>query len=109
MVDTNYDPSLVDYAIPGNDDAIRAVQLYARAIADAVLEGKAAAPNIAAAAKDEFVELDAEGNPVAKPARERDDRRNKPSPRKPAAKKAAPRSCPGTQGRSSQERRNQRG
>ena len=41
VVDTNYDPSLVDYAIPGNDDAIRAVQLYTRAVADAVLEGKA--------------------------------------------------------------------
>jgi small subunit ribosomal protein S2 len=90
VVDTNYDPSLVDYAIPGNDDAIRAVQLYARAIADAVLEGKAAAPITAATAKDEFVELDADGNPVAKPAREREERR-KPAPRKPAAKKAAPR------------------
>jgi small subunit ribosomal protein S2 len=89
VVDTNYDPSLVDYAIPGNDDAIRAVQLYTRAIADAVLEGKAAAPNIAASAKDEFVELDAAGNPVAKEARERDDRR-KPAPRKPAPRKAAP-------------------
>ena len=44
VVDTNYDPALVDYAIPGNDDAIRAVQLYVRAAADAVLEGKAAAP-----------------------------------------------------------------
>jgi small subunit ribosomal protein S2 len=91
VVDTNYDPSLVDYAIPGNDDAIRAVQLYTRAIADAVLEGKAAAPITAATAKDEFIELDADGNPVAKPARERDDRRNKPAPRKPAPKKAAPR------------------
>ncbi|HEX5757043.1 MAG TPA: 30S ribosomal protein S2 [Arenimonas sp.] len=65
VVDTNYDPNLVDYAIPGNDDAIRAVQLYARAAADAVLEGKAAAP-IQASRDDEFVELDAEGNPVAK-------------------------------------------
>ena len=98
VVDTNYDPSLVDYAIPGNDDAIRAVQLYARAAADAVLEGKAAAPHMAASAKDEFVELDAEGNPVAKEARERDDRRNKPAPRrdrdrdnKPGARKPAPR------------------
>src|SRR5690606_3536874 len=35
VVDTNYDPALVDYAIPGNDDAIRAIQLYARAAADA--------------------------------------------------------------------------
>jgi len=97
VVDTNYDPSLVDYAIPGNDDAIRAVQLYTRAAADAVLEGKAAAPQFAAAAKDEFVETDAEGNPMPKKAhdnrdrgdRDRGDRRdNKPGARKPAAKKA---------------------
>ena len=94
VVDTNYDPSLVDYAIPGNDDAIRAVQLYTRAVADAVLEGKAAAPQFAAAAKDEFVELDAEGNPVAKESRERDDRR-KPAPRKaPPKKSAGPRRGP---------------
>jgi len=91
VVDTNYDPSLVDYAIPGNDDAIRAVQLYTRAIADAVLEGKAAAPMTAATAKDEFVELDAAGNPVAKEAREpRGDDRRKPGPRKPAPRKADP-------------------
>ncbi|MBK6729326.1 MAG: 30S ribosomal protein S2 [Xanthomonadales bacterium] len=76
VVDTNYDPSLADYIIPGNDDAIRAVQLYAAAAADAVLEGKAAAPAIPANAKDEFVELDAAGNPVAKEdaPRRRDDR-----------------------------------
>jgi small subunit ribosomal protein S2 len=90
VVDTNYDPTLVDYAIPGNDDAIRAVQLYTGAVADSVLEGKAAAPQMAGTAKDEFVELDAQGNPMAKEARERDDRR-RPGPRKPAAKKAAPR------------------
>ena len=71
VVDTNYDPSLVDYAIPGNDDAIRAVQLYARAAADAVLEGKATAPTFSAASDSEFVELDADGNPVAA----KDDRR----------------------------------
>ncbi|MCK9489565.1 MAG: 30S ribosomal protein S2 [Xanthomonadales bacterium] len=64
VVDTNYNPGLVDYAIPGNDDAIRAVQLYARAAADAVLEGKATAPSFNAG-DSEFVELDAEGNPVA--------------------------------------------
>jgi len=81
VVDTNYDPSLVDYAIPGNDDAIRAVQLYTRAAADAILEGKAAAPSSQGDA-EEFVELDADGNPVAKSGG-----KAKPAPR--AAKKAA--------------------
>lgn len=94
VVDTNYDPKQVDYAIPGNDDAIRAVQLYARAAADAVLEGKAAAPIVAAEAKDEFVELDAEGNPVPKddagkrrapPRKQTGDRR--PPSKRPAGKR----------------------
>ena len=66
VVDTNYDPALVDYAIPGNDDAIRAVQLYARAAADAVLEGKAAAPNVASVREEEFADADGD---AAKPAR----------------------------------------
>jgi small subunit ribosomal protein S2 len=106
VVDTNYDPALVDYAIPGNDDAIRAVQLYARAAADAVLEGKAAAP-IVGRGDDEFVELDAEGNPIAgddkkkraganerRPGNDRDrgDRRppaRRAAPRRPAADKHA--------------------
>ena len=88
VVDTNYNPDLVDYAIPGNDDAIRAVQLYAAAAADAVLEGKAAAPAIPVNDRDEFVELDADGNPVVKrEARERDDRRRPSGPRKPGADK----------------------
>ena len=78
VVDTNYDPQLVDYPVPGNDDAIRAVQLYARAAADAVLEGKSAAPMVAEN-NDEFVELDAEGNPIAKD----DNARRKPQGRKP--------------------------
>ncbi len=88
VVDTNYDPALVDYAIPGNDDAIRAVQLYARAAADAVLEGKAASPAAAQGDGDEFVELDAEGNPVARD--EEGSRRKAPARRAPG-KKDAPR------------------
>ena len=92
VVDTNYDPALVDYAIPGNDDAIRAVQLYARAAADAILEGKAAAPVAARGDGNDFVELDAEGNPVARVDRERDDRRGKGAPRgrNNAGRKPAP-------------------
>lgn len=83
VVDTNYDPNLVDYAIPGNDDAIRAVQLYARAAADAVLEGKAAAPNSATVREEEFQQEAAEGD---KPAR------RAPAKKTPAAatKKPAP-------------------
>ena len=84
VVDTNYDPALVDYPIPGNDDAIRAVQLYARAAADAVLEGKAAAPQAATVREDEFIELDAEGNPVKTP------RGRAPAKKAPAKKAAAP-------------------
>jgi small subunit ribosomal protein S2 len=82
VVDTNYDPSLVDYPIPGNDDAIRAVQLYVRAAADSVLEGKASAPQMGGNREDEFVELDAEGNPVAKEDKKAAPRRA-PAPRKP--------------------------
>lgn len=85
VVDTNYDPNLVDYAIPGNDDAIRAVQLYVRAAADGVLEGKAAAPQMASR-DDEFVELDAEGNPMAK-----EDKKGAPRRAPAPAKKGAPR------------------
>ena len=84
VVDTNYDPELVDYAIPGNDDAIRAVQLYTRAAADAVLEGKAAAPQVGVRDED-MVELDAEGNPVPK-----EDRKGAPRGRAPARKGPAP-------------------
>ena len=40
VVDTNSNPDGVDYVIPGNDDAIRAVKLYAAAVADAVLAGR---------------------------------------------------------------------
>ena len=83
VVDTNYDPTLVDYPIPGNDDAIRAVQLYVRAAADSVLEGKAASPTVAGR-DDEFVELDAEGNPVAKEDKKAAPRRA-PPPKKPGA------------------------
>ena len=41
VIDTDCDPDLVDYKVPGNDDAIRAIRLFCSAVADAVLEGKA--------------------------------------------------------------------
>ena len=60
VVDTNHSPEDIDYVIPGNDDSAKAVALYARAVADAVLEGKAAAVTEVAqsvAGEDEFVEV----------------------------------------------------
>ena len=60
IVDTNHSPLGIDYVIPGNDDSAKAVALYARAVADAVLEGKANAATevvTAVAGTDEFVEV----------------------------------------------------
>ena len=60
IVDTNHSPLGIDYVIPGNDDSAKAVALYARAVADAVLEGRANATNEvvqAASGNDEFVEV----------------------------------------------------
>jgi len=61
VVDTNCSPEGIDYVIPGNDDAMRAIELYAGMIADAVLDGKASLPEVALG-DDDFVELDADGN-----------------------------------------------
>lgn len=61
IVDSNHSPEGIDYVIPGNDDSSKAVALYARAVADAALEGKANANNdvvrSAGAESDEFVEV----------------------------------------------------
>tara|TARA_R110002110_G_scaffold133783_1_gene316412 strand:+ start:7943 stop:8686 length:744 start_codon:yes stop_codon:yes gene_type:complete len=64
IVDTNSNPDGVDYVIPGNDDAIRAVRLYVSAVADACLAGKVEAGDMSAV-RDEFVEVDAAEAPAA--------------------------------------------
>ncbi len=56
IVDTNCDPDEVDYVIPGNDDAIRAVKLIAGAMADAVIEGRQGEQSAPAAAEEEKAE-----------------------------------------------------
>lgn len=63
IVDTNSNPDGVDYVIPGNDDAIRAIKLYVAAVADAVLAGRAQAGEVVAV--DEFVEVTDQSAPVA--------------------------------------------
>ncbi len=60
VVDTNNDPDGIDYVIPGNDDAIRAIQLYVQGAAAAVLEGRASAAHLGGGASDDFVEVDEE-------------------------------------------------
>jgi len=65
VVDTNHSPEQIDYVIPGNDDSSKAVALYARAIADAVIDGrnnatKDLAQAVSADGADEFVEVDGE-------------------------------------------------
>jgi small subunit ribosomal protein S2 len=61
VVDTNHTPEGIDYVIPGNDDSSRAIRLYARGMADAVLEGRSQAlEDTVAASRDEFVEVEEE-------------------------------------------------
>ena len=56
VVDTNHDPNGVDYLIPGNDDSSQAIRLYARGMADAILEGRNQI--VHEIIKNEFVEMD---------------------------------------------------
>lgn len=95
IVDTNNAPDGVDYVIPGNDDAIRAIQLYAEGVADAVLAGRESMPQLAGSDEDEFVELDEHGNPKRGRGRRRAPVKmttvKKPTARrKPVEKPAAP-------------------
>ena len=62
VIDTNHSPDKIDYVIPGNDDSSRAIRLYARGMADAILEGRSqAVEEVVAASRDEFVEVAEEG------------------------------------------------
>jgi small subunit ribosomal protein S2 len=95
IVDTNCSPDGIDHIIPGNDDAMRAIQMYANVIAEAVIEGKSSVPQMAVT-EDEFVELDEHGNPRRKPGRTARPTRQTPiRSRKPApARRHAPAAVP---------------
>ena len=58
VVDTNHSPEGIDYVIPGNDDSSRAIRLYARGVADAILEGRADSLKEIVKGGDEFVEVE---------------------------------------------------
>ena len=64
VVDTNNDPSKVDYVIPGNDDAIRAVRLYISGAADAILDGRRTAAAMVGRG-DAFIDTPVEREPVS--------------------------------------------
>lgn len=66
VVDTNHSPDGVSHVIPGNDDSSRAIRLYARGVADAILEGRnQTVQELVAAVSDEFVEMDDSGDETA--------------------------------------------
>jgi len=96
IVDTNNSLEGVDYVIPGNDDAIRAIKLYVEAAADAADTGKLSVAHAMADSTDEFVELDEDTAPARKAgtaARKTAGKitvRKKPAASESAAEEAAP-------------------
>ena len=100
VVDTNNSIDGVDYVIPGNDDAIRAIKLYVESAANAVDSGKLSVAHAVANSNDEFVELDEDGatRPARKAAKAAAGKKTadkvtikkKAAPKKAAVKKAAP-------------------
>ena len=88
VVDTNNSVEGVDYVIPGNDDAIRAIQLYVESAADAIETGKLSVAHAVAESTDEFVELNEEG--ATRPARKK---AKAPARKVTVKKKAAPKTA----------------
>ena len=98
VVDTNNSPKGVDYVIPGNDDAIRAISLYAEGIATAIIEGRETMAHLAAT-DDEFVEVDEATEAAGKKAAEAADKPKKvvkKTAKKKAVKKKAETSADAT-------------
>ncbi len=91
VVDTNCSPEGVDYVIPGNDDAMRAIELYTALVADAVLDGKSSLPDVALG-DDDFVELDEDGN--VKKNRAKKKAAKKSGKKKATVKKATVKKAP---------------
>ena len=90
IVDTNNDPSGVDYVIPGNDDAIRAIKLYTEGAAQAIIVGRESVA-VVASGTDEFVEMDEHGVPTEQkaPKKAKATLKKKTTKKKVVAKKAA--------------------
>ena len=87
VVDSNHSPKGVDYIIPGNDDAIRSIALYARGMADAILQARESVAHIGAADDaDELIEIDPSGAPLASRGALKKDATKKAPAKKAATK-----------------------
>ncbi len=90
VVDSNTDPDGVDYVIPGNDDAIRAIRLYAREVADAILQGRESVAHLGLEeGDDEFIELDETGAPVVEKKARKTKKKSQATIRQKASRKRA--------------------
>lgn len=89
VVDSNNSPDNIDYVIPGNDDAIRSIRLYAKGIADAILDSRAATAHVGAGKEDEFVELDEHGEPIMQEVSKKVVTKKKVTKKKTTKKKTA--------------------
>ena len=87
VVDSNNSPKDIDYIIPGNDDAIRSIRLYAKGFADAVMDSRAAIAHVSAGEEDDFVELDESGEPIIKEVVEKSVSKKNPVVKKKVSKK----------------------
>jgi len=87
VVDTNNSPANIDYIIPGNDDAMRAIKLYVGSLADAIIEARATA-TLAAGAAETFAEA-VDAAPVAEATEAKEEVAAAPATKKVAAKKTA--------------------
>ncbi len=91
VVDTNCTPDGIDYVIPGNDDAIRAIRLYTEAVAETISEGRKTIPLAAEGDAEDYIEVDAAGQAMPKSAPSRAQaagvtaRKPKAAPAEPAA------------------------
>lgn len=88
VVDSNNDPDKVDYVIPGNDDAIRAISLYTQGVAKAIIEGRASSATMGGV-EDEFVEVGEEGAAEEPKVKKKAAKKKVTAKKKTVAKKKA--------------------
>ena len=86
VVDSNNDPDKVDYVIPGNDDAIRAITLYSQGVAKAIIEGRASSATLGGP-EDEFVEVGEEAPTTDTKAKKKTAKKKVTAKKKTVAKK----------------------